>query len=263
MIGFKNKICYVKMSFKKLPSQERMKKFLDGMFWDSGEEFELPNIGDPIKASRLFLSNLTPFTWNSLSTLEDNPATLPQTATILAGQSVGGLSIDDLMQVKHFSDGSKLLAKLIRDNNFKLDIDTACMIHSYVGKEEALDWGVLRYSNVTIQGTEYLPPNPKELPALMKSGFAFIAEEIGNPIERAIAVFLFMSRSQFFFDANKRTSTLMMNGILLSNGYYPLTVLKKDAEQFYAKLSRFYESGNATDMFAYFANLAKTTYRGR
>lgn len=109
------------------------------MFWDSGEEFELPNIGDPIKASRLFLSNLTPFTWNSLSTLEDNPATLPQTATILAGQSVGGLSIDDLMQVKHFSDGSKILAKLIRDNNFKLDIDTACMIHSYVGKEEALD----------------------------------------------------------------------------------------------------------------------------
>ena len=84
-----------------------MKKFLDGMFWDSGEEFELPNIGDPIKASRLFLSNLTAFTWNSLSTLEDNPATLPQTATILAGQSVGGLSIDDLMQVKHFSGADR------------------------------------------------------------------------------------------------------------------------------------------------------------
>lgn len=167
------------------------------------------------------------------------------------------------MQVKHFSDGAKRLVQLIEKNRFQLDEKTACLIHECVGNEEALEWGILRYSNVSTQGTDYLPPNADELQQLMMKGFSFLTNRIENPVERAVALFLFMSRSQFFFDANKRTSVLMMNGILISNGFYPLTVLKKDAEAFYARLGKFYETGDADGMMNYFAALAETTYRGR
>lgn len=55
-----------------------------------------------------------------------------------------------------------------------------------------------------------------------------------------------MSRSQFFFDANKRTSVLMMNGILLSNGYYPVTVLKKIVKFFMQNLPSFMKPATLT-----------------
>ena len=240
-----------------------MLEYLNGMFWDKQEKFNFRYIGEPKKVVLFLKSHLPAFIWNSLATFEDNPITLSQITSILGSQSVGEIRQDDLLQVRHFLNGVEYLVSLVLEGAFRLDEETACAIHALVGKEEALEWGVLRDADVTIQGASYLPPNPDELASLMKKGFQFLDTEIEDPVERAVAIFLFMSRSQFFFDANKRTSTLMMNGILLSNGYYPLTVLKKDAEAFYEKLARFYETGNANEMFAYFANLADTTYQGR
>lgn len=52
-----------------------------------------------------------------MRSLENNPTTLPQTATILSGQSVGGISIFDLMQVKNYADGAKLLLALLQQKN--------------------------------------------------------------------------------------------------------------------------------------------------
>lgn len=52
----------------------------------------------------------------------------------------------------------------------------------------------------------------------------------------------------------------MMNGILIANGFYPVTVLKKESEVFYAKLSRFYETGDATEMMLFFQDLAGRLY---
>lgn len=62
-----------------------------------------------------------------------------------------------------------------------------------------------------------------------------------------------MSRSQFFYDANKRTASLMMNGVLMSNGYLPIVVLNKQSKRFHTELKAFYETGNADGMFAFFA----------
>lgn len=236
---------------------------LDGMFWTHHPRLELPSAGGPAQASRRFLSELAPFAWNWLSTLEQNPATPQQAAAILAGQSVEGLSFDDQLQVQHFGDGARRLASLIREGAFRLDQKTACTIHALVGKEEALEWGVLRSAGVSIQGSDYLPPAPDQLPALMKDGFRFLDEAIANPVAPAAATLLFMSRSQFFFDANKRTVALMMSGILLADGLPPLAIPKKDASRFHQQLGRFYEAGRTDDMMACFADWAEAACGGR
>ena len=75
---------------------------LNGMFWDIGIDFQIPYFGDTEKVVFVFKKNLAEITWNCMSTLENNPSTLPQTQTILKGQSVSGLSIDDLLQVKNY-----------------------------------------------------------------------------------------------------------------------------------------------------------------
>lgn len=69
-----------------------------------------------------------------------------------------------------------------------------------------------------------------------------------------------MARTQFFFDGNKRTASLMMNGCLMLNGYWPITVLNRESVEFYEKLGQFYETGNADNMMAFFARTVKTQY---
>lgn len=183
--------------------------------------------------------------------LENNPTTLPQTATILAGQSVGGISVFDLLQVKNYGDGAKCLSGLINEGKFELSIPTACLIHKYVGREDALEWGVMRNASVSLHKINFVPPT-KDLESIVQRGFYYLATQISDPIERAIGVFLFMSRTQPFYDANKRTASLMMNGVLMNEGYFPITVLNQNSEEFHRKLGEFYETGDADPMFEFF-----------
>ncbi len=238
-----------------------MKKHLDGMYWThESVDLAIPFFGNPERCVAVFNQNLAAITWNCMSTLEDNPATLPQTETILEGQTVGGLSFHELLQIKNYGDAAKVLGDLIRKNQFALDKKTACFLHKYTGKEDALTWGEFRSGFVAVQGIKREPPCYEQLDSLANEGFAFLNQEISNPKERAIAVFLFMARSQFFYDANKRNASLMMNGVLMSHGYLPITFLNRNSEVFHAKLKEFYETGNADPLFSFFSDLVRGIY---
>jgi len=237
-----------------------MKKELNGVFWDSGSfDLRLPYAGDTKNACAIFRKNLVEITWNCMRSLENNPTTLPQTATILSGQSVGGISVFDLMQVKNYGDGCKNLVLQLLNNNFSLSIESACLLHAYVGKEDALEWGVIRAKDVSLHQIAYRPPT-ENLQEILQTGFDFLTKDICSPVERAIGSFLFMARNQPFYDANKRTASLMMNGILMMDGYFPITVLNRDSEIFHKELGLFYETGNANGMFKFFEKCIKDLY---
>ena len=194
-----------------------------------------------------------------MRSLENNPTTLPQTAIILAGQSVGGISIFDLMQVKNYGDGAKALTDLIIRDKFSLSVSAACLLHHYVGKEDALEWGIIRTKDVSSHNISFVPPT-KNLEQIIQNDFNFLQHEVANPVERAIGVFLFMARNQPFYDANKRTASLMINGCLMVNGYFPITVLNQNSEEFHRELGLFYESGNADNMFRFFQKTIQELY---
>jgi Fic family protein len=234
------------------------------MFWDGNLDLEIPSAGTAKQALSIFKTNLAAITWHYMTTLENNPTTLPQTETILKGQSVSGIKIDDMMPVHHYGKGAKRLASMIADGTFSLDEKTACALHDFVGRDEALTWGIFRDSLVRIQSVEhYTPPYSELLSDIAKKGFSFLETEIVSPCARAVATFLFMSRTQFFHDANKRTASLMMNGILMSAGYYPITIMNRDSEEFHTKLQTFYNSGNATEMMHFFEKSVKSLYHAR
>ena len=211
-----------------------MKKELDGVIWDLNElSFETPFPSDRGKSCSFFLQSLATFTWNTLRSFEDNPATLTQTTSILAG--------------------------LIQEDKFELSTSTACHLHNYVGKEDALEWGIIRSRVVSLHNISFVPPT-KDLENIIQNGFHFLQHEVANPVERAIGVFLFMTRHQPFYDANKRTDSLMMNGCLMANGYSPITVLNQNSEEFHRELGSFYESGNANNMFRFFQKTIQELY---
>lgn len=243
------------------PDEAEMRRLLAGMHWTANQyPLSIPYFGNAFKCAMVFKRNLAEITWHWMRTLENNPATLPQTQTILGGQSVGGISIFELLQVRHYGDAAKRLSDLVRTNAFRFDQETASRLQGLSGREEALTWGAFRTGAVSIAGVEYTPPEAEALDRLAHEAFAWLGSRIQNPKERAIAAFLFLSRSQFFFDANKRTASLMMNGILMANGYLPITVLNTQSERFHDKLRAFYESGNADGMFAFFSEIVPDLY---
>lgn len=197
--------------------------------------------------------------WNTLATFENNPVTLAQVETIMAGHSVSGLRLAELDQVRRYAAGRARLTSIIKSGEFALGQATACALHATVGREEALAWGVFRKSEVGINAGGYIPPTASDLPYLAVEGFTELSG-IKDVVPCAVAAFLWLSRTQFFYDCNKRTATLMMVGELVSNGFAPLFVRAKDQERFNTRMREFYETGNPAEMFDFFAETARDMY---
>jgi len=126
-----------------------------------------------------------------------------------------------------------------------------CQLHNLVAFEEALEWGVFRSGEVSIAGTLYKPPFANKLDAIFSQGIEYL-NSIINPLERAIAMFLFGSLNQFFYD--ERTSRLMMNGILLSNGFDAINVPAKKKLEFNQSMIAFYDTQQADKIMDFMVN---------
>ena len=184
--------------------------------------------------------------------LEGNPFTLPEVKTLLDGVTVGGHRIEDERQVLNQAASWKALLAQVENDAFVLDKTNWCALHGLVAREEALQWGAFRTGDVTIAGTAFQPPPWQRLDAIFEPGRdALLA--IPSLHERAIATFLFGALHQFFYDGNKRTARLLMNGILLAAGEDAISVPAARQLEFNQAMIRFYDSRDGTEMMAFMA----------
>ena len=179
--------------------------------------------------------------------LEGINFTLAEIQTLLNGITVGGHKLSDQQIAVNQGNAWQQLFKDILDGNFELSPTYAIQLHNIAGKEEALEWGCFRSGGVTISGTDYLPPKASELQDLFSSMMER-HNTIDNPFDKAIFVFLFMARTQFFYDVNKRMGRFMMNGLLLNSGYPAINVPAKRQLEFNQGMLNFYESNDQAPM---------------
>lgn len=76
-------------------------------------------------------------------------------------------------------------------------------------------------------------------------------EKIESTTERALNYYLWAIRSQLFWDGNKRTSNIVANAILISNGKGILNIEEKDLEEYNIKLSEYYLRGDNRKMLKF------------
>ncbi|MBF0468772.1 MAG: Fic family protein [Desulfamplus sp.] len=173
--------------------------------------------------------------------------TLPEVQTILDGITVGGHKISDQRMVINQADTWKRIFELVDENKFEFKKNIALELHKIAGKEEAFEWGVFRSGNVLISGSDYEPPPPEKLDELWLET-EYEVSLIADVYDKAIAVFLKMARTQFFWDVNKRMGRFMMNGILLKYGYPIINVPVKRQLEFNKLMLEFYSSNDMKDM---------------
>jgi Fic family protein len=206
---------------------------------------------------------LPEFVWDA-SVLEGNPFTFPEVQTLLDGVTVGGRRISDQEQVLNLAESSRRLLALVKAGEFALNKATFTALHALVARHEALEWGHFRGEG---KETNYTPDvglgehgryaplatvaGAPELNRVFSEGLQALEDEVPQAFEKAAAFFLFGALQQFFFDGNKRTSRLMMNGILMSNGIDAISVPAAAAQEFNENMVRFYLEKDATEMIAF------------
>ena len=179
--------------------------------------------------------------------LEGLNFTLPEVNTLLDGITVGGHKLSDQQIAVNQGNAWHFLFDAVANGSFSLLQDFIFQLHALAAKEEALEWGQFRSGQVTIAGSEYMPPKAADLPGNYEAMLAS-AVKINDVYDRAIHVFLSIARNQFFYDVNKRTGRLMMNGVLLSAGYPALNLPANRKLEFNELMMRFYESGDQSEM---------------
>ena len=191
----------------------------------------------------------------NMAALEENPLTFPEVKTLLEGITVGGHKVCEQEQVLRIANGWKRLLSLVEQDAFSLTKTVAVDLNAIVAKDEALVIGGFRAGQVGIVGTDFRPPPPKELDARFAQ-LAMLTIKADLP-EGAYRYFLEAAAAQFFWDGNKRTAQLMMNGLLLQAGYLPVSIPAHRQLEYNQKMVRYYDTGDEEPMLTFMANCSE------
>lgn len=176
--------------------------------------------------------------------MENRAVTFPQTQTILNGVNVPNVQLDDIQAILNMRDAWRYLLNTVDE---QVTLEYLCKLNEYIARNEALEWGKLRTGSVGISGTDYLPPTPN--PDNVRIGLDLIlTNESYTATQKALEVFVWGTRGQFFWDGNKRTSMTLANKILVAAGAGILTITDKHMEQFNTLLLDYYNTGDSNKL---------------
>ncbi len=164
----------------------------------------------------------------SSNALEGNSLTISETKVLLEdGITVGGKPIRDCYEATGHAKAYDYMLSIARSGGFSITEDVICRLHYlfYHGIDPDAA-GQYRTGQVIITGTEYVPPAAEEVPALMT---AFVKElprkrEIMHPVEFAAYAHRRLVDIHPFQDGNGRTARLLMNLILINQGYCVVSI---------------------------------------
>lgn len=173
--------------------------------------------------------------------IEGSTLTLAETRlVVLDGLTVSGKSLREHLEAinhKHAIDFVEALArrqKPITEHNIR---QIHALILRTVDDENA---GSYRNVQVRITGTTYVPPQAIAVPSLMQEMVDWLNSVEAmrlHPVERSALAHFRLAHIHPFVDGNGRTARLLMNLILMREGYPPAVIRMKRRPQYYEALA--------------------------
>ena len=161
------------------------------------------------------------YTYNS-NRIEGNTLTLRETDLVInKGLTIGGKSMREHLEAVNHYEAIAFIKELVTAGSI-LNENIIKDIHSLVlrgiDRENA---GKYRSVPVAISGSRHEPPQPWQVPKLMEDLNFWIQEEAKNlhPVIFAAEIHERIATIHPFIDGNGRTARLLMNLVLLQNGY--------------------------------------------
>lgn len=187
------------------------------------------------------------WTYNS-NGIEGNTLTLRETQVVLEGITVGGKSIKEHLEAINHEKAILFLDDLVK-NNEPISEWNIKNIHQLILKDiDNENAGRYRKKNVTIKGATHIPPDYLKVPELMeKLILTYNTWSEYHPIIQAALLHGELVKIHPFVDGNGRTSRLLMNLVLMNNGYNPVIIKKESRLKYYEALDKAHTTGNYTD----------------
>lgn len=183
----------------------------------------------------------------SSNALEGNSLTESETKVVIEeGLTIGGKPLRDHYEAVGHAEAYDLLFELSRKAGFN-ETDILTLHRLFFYRIDLQNAGKYRTVGVIITGTNFVPPGPDAVPSLMKK-FVDGLPNLGknnHPVEFAALVHLRLVTIHPFIDGNGRVARLLMNLVLLQEGF-PIAVIPPVVRSKYLEALRKTQGPNAS-----------------
>jgi Fic family protein len=187
--------------------------------------------------------------------LEGNTLSRQETAQIIEKNiTVEGKTINEHLEAKNHAAAFEFIRGLLKSGSIARTITLGDIldIHARVlAKIDDVNAGKLRTVPVRIAGSTAVMPNPTKVPELMQEFISWLSENHTHPVEKAIEAHYQFVTIHPFTDGNGRTARLVMNLILLRDGYRPLIIPKEGRRAYVESLEKAQTKGDRYDYNAF------------
>lgn len=134
------------------------------------------------------------------------------------------------------------------EKNNDLSFETVQKINAILGYDGIIHFsGQKRVLNVNIGGTSWKPLIPNDFD-VRNDFYDILEDENRTETEKAIDLMLFLMKTQYFNDGNKRTAMLSCNYLLVKNCLGILNISPDQLHEFFALLINFYETNDSVKL---------------
>ena len=196
--------------------------------------------------------------------IEGNTLTLQETALVVEkGLTVGGKSLNEHLEAINHTFAIEYI-KDIAHNAEPINERVLLNIHKLILQGiDNTNAGKYRSVQVLISGAKHVPPQPYLVLKEMETLFLWYEENKNNlhPVQLSAEMHERLVTIHPFIDGNGRTARLLMNLILLQNGF-PIAILRGDTDsrlKYYAALEIAQTENNKIPFVEFIANNIKET----
>lgn len=180
--------------------------------------------------------------WKS-SQIEGNTYSLLETERLLKEkETASGKTKDEAIMLLNHKDALDFILD-VPDYLQPLKVNRIEDIHSILTKELGVERNI-RHRRVGITGTNYRPlDNEFQIREALEDSVRLINSK-SVVFDKALLALVLLSYIQAFTDGNKRTARIVSNGILIANGYCPISFRTVDSIDYKKAMLLFYEQNN-------------------
>lgn len=180
--------------------------------------------------------------WKS-SQIEGNTYSLLETERLLREkETASGKTKDESIMLLNHKDALDFILD-VPDYLQPLKVNRIEDIHSILTKELGVERNI-RHRRVGITGTNYRPlDNEFQIREALEDSVRLINSK-SVVFDKALLALVLLSYIQAFTDGNKRTARIVSNGILIANGYCPISFRTVDSIDYKKAMLLFYEQNN-------------------
>ncbi|MBR1604862.1 MAG: Fic family protein [Alphaproteobacteria bacterium] len=184
--------------------------------------------------------------------IEGNTLTRRETELAIEEQiTTGAKPINDYLEARNHANAFDFICEAAK-NKVQIDENYMLQIHKIIlsGIDDS-NAGFYRSVKVRISGSQTILPNPLKVPDLMSDFGKWLLEKDNDVLIKAIEAHYRLVSIHPFVDGNGRTARLLLNSILLENGYAPIIIRKIDRKRYLTALETYQTKENSEPYYKF------------